>query len=86
MPKLDVSAICPWQHFMVIDKKIPLHQNSHCFRAKNFMLVEPVLRNHLRQIVADMGLDISTHTFYTFSRSLVQNLDDSLHSTKITGT
>ena len=89
LPKLDVSAICPWQRFMAMNKKFPVHQNSPCFSGKNFMLVEPILRNHLRQIVADMGLDTSSYTFHTFRRSgatFAHNLDVPLDSIKRHGT
>ena len=89
LPKFNESHISPWHHFVHMSKMFPVCKNQPCFSYRCSFLVESMLREHLRKIVASMGLDPSNHTFHTFRRSgttLAHNLDIPIKNIKRHGT
>ena len=89
LPKFANSSLCPWQHFQKLASAYPVHSNLPCFSKVGFLLVEYMLRQHLRNIVIQLGLDPAIYTFHTFRRSgatLAHNLDIPIDQIKRHGT
>ena len=78
LPKFINPSLCPWQHFQKLVQAYPVHNNHPCLGKIVFILVQYMLRQHLRNIVVQLGLDPTIYTFHTFRRSgatLAHNLD-----------
>ena len=89
LPRYKNSDLCPWQHFVNMSKISPVANNQPCFSCPGFLLVESMLRDHLRTLVLSMGLDTGCYTFHTFRRSgatLAHNLDIPIENIKRHGT
>ena len=48
LPRFKNSVLCPWQQFTILQKQHPIGKNSPCFCTTSHIVVESMLRSHLK--------------------------------------